>query len=291
MESKDTLFSRKSYINCQGSLLDLSVPKVMGILNITPDSFYDGGYYYDKDQAISQIDKMVEEGADIIDVGSYSSRPGAEDIPINEEWQRLYPVLELIRERYPDIILSVDTFRAEIANKSVSQYNVDIINDISGGELDKDMFDVISELNVPYIMMHMKGTPQNMTTKAQYENMMKEITDYFSSRIDRLRKMGMNDIIIDPGFGFSKNIDQNYMLLKNLKDLDIIGLPILVGVSRKSMIYKYLHIEPHEALNGTTVLNTLALLQGTNILRVHDVKEARQVVDLITKYNHAAWLD
>ena len=291
MGIKDTSFSRKKYINCRGSLLDLSSPKIMGILNVTPDSFYDGGFYYDEKKAMEQVDTMVNEGADVIDLGSYSSRPGAEDISPDEEWARLQPILEVVRKNYPEIILSVDTFRSVIAQRAVSEYDVDMVNDISGGELDKNMFDTIARLNVPYIMMHMKGTPQNMKEKAHYEHMMREISGYFSYKVDQLRKMGVKDIILDPGFGFSKNINQNFMLLKNLHDLDIFGLPVLVGLSRKSMIYKTLKIKPGEALTGTNVLNTLALLNGANILRVHDVKEAREVVTLVNKFSEAEWLD
>ncbi len=291
MEFKDTLFSKKSYINCRGKLLDLSSPKIMGILNITPDSFYDGGFYYDKDTAIKRVYRMVDEGADILDFGSYSSRPGAENIPPEEEWERLHPVLDIVRERYPDLILSVDTFRSDIAAKAVNEYNVDIINDISGGELDPNMFSTLAELNVPYIMMHMKGTPQNMKENTHYDDLIREISSYFSSKGDKLRKMGVKDIILDPGFGFSKTIDQNFSLLKNLKDFSIFGLPIMVGLSRKSMIYKTLSTEPSEALPGTIVLNTLALINGANILRVHDVKETKQLLKLFEKYKDAEWFE
>jgi dihydropteroate synthase len=291
MGVKNTLFSKKSYINCNGSLMDLKTPRLMGILNVTPDSFYDGGYYFNKDTAIRQVQQMIEEGADIIDVGGYSSRPGAENIAPGDEWERLHPVLEMIRERYPDVIISVDTFRSDIARKAVHHYRVDMINDISGGELDKEMFSTIAELNVPYVMMHMKGTPQNMKDKAQYDDLIREVSAYFAKKVDELRNLGVNDIIIDPGFGFSKNIDQNFAMLKNLKDLDIFGLPILVGLSRKSMIYKTLKIQPQEALTGTIALNTLALLHGANILRVHDVKAARETIQIMEKFKHAKWLD
>ena len=287
MAIKDTLFSKKKYINCNGTLLDLSTPKIMGILNITPDSFYDGGYYNDKEKALQQINKMVKEGADIVDVGSYSSRPGAEDIPVEEEWNRLHPLLKLVRDQYPNLILSVDTFRAEIAHKAVMEFGVDIINDISGGELDKNMFSEIAELDVPYIMMHMKGTPQNMKEKAHYDDMMGEITEFFAAKVEKMRQLGIKDIILDPGFGFSKNIEQNFFLLKNLKDFDLFGLPILVGLSRKSMIYKILKINPQDSLTGTIVLNTLALLNGSNILRVHDVKEAKETIALVNKFSNA----
>jgi dihydropteroate synthase len=263
----------------------------MGILNITPDSFYDGGFYYDKDTAVSRVNKLVDEGADMVDFGAYSSRPGADHIPAREEWERLYPVLDIVRERYPDLIISVDTFRSEIAGRAVNDYDVDIINDISGGELDTNMHSTLAELNVPYIMMHMKGTPQNMKEKAHYEDLIREVSAYFSSKVEGLRKLGVKDIILDPGFGFAKNIDQNFSLLKNLRDFSIFGLPLIVGLSRKSMIYKTLDIEPSESLPGTIAVNTLALLNGADILRVHDVKEAKQVIAMVENYNDAEWFE
>ncbi|MBS3769182.1 MAG: dihydropteroate synthase [Bacteroidales bacterium] len=284
MEDKDTFFSRKYMINCNGALLDLSKPKVMGVLNVTPDSFYDGGRYFQEKTIKDQVGRLVAEGADIIDIGGYSSRPGADHIPIDEERKRLLPVLDLVRKHYPGVILSVDTFRSEIADQVVSDYRVDIINDISAGEMDPAMFETIAKLQVPYIMMHMKGTPQDMKYKARYGDMMKEITDYFSLKYDQLRKMGVKDIILDPGFGFGKNVEHNYQLLHNLEQFKIFELPILVGLSRKSMIYKILNTTPNEALNGTTVLNSIALMQGADILRVHDVKQTREVITLIEKY-------
>ncbi|MFP3861280.1 MAG: dihydropteroate synthase [Bacteroidales bacterium] len=287
MANKDTLFLKKRYINCKGSLMDLSTPRVMGVLNITPDSFYDGGHYNNKSIAIKRVEKMLDDGADIIDVGGYSSRPGADDISHKEEWGRLEPVLELIREHHPDTIISVDTFRSEIAGEAYSKYNIDIINDISGGELDSNMFTTIAELQVAYVMMHMKGNPQNMKEKAQYDDLIGEISGYFSEKINLLRALGVKDPIIDPGFGFSKTVDQNYFLLKNLKDLAVFNLPLLVGLSRKSMVYKYLDIKSQDALNGTTALNTLALTQGADILRVHDVKEAKETIRLFQKYSNA----
>ncbi|MFP4526814.1 MAG: dihydropteroate synthase [Bacteroidales bacterium] len=287
MANKDTLFLKKRYINCKGSLMDLSTPRVMGVLNVTPDSFYDGGNYNNKSIAIKRVEKMLDDGADIIDVGGYSSRPGADDISHKEEWGRLEPVLELIREHHPDTIISVDTFRSEIAGEAYSKYNIDIINDISGGELDSNMFTTIAELQVAYVMMHMKGNPQNMKEKAQYDDLIGEISGYFSEKINLLRALGVKDPIIDPGFGFSKTVDQNYFLLKNLKDLAVFNLPLLVGLSRKSMIYKYLDIKSQDALNGTTALNTLALTQGADILRVHDVKEAKETIRLFQKYSNA----
>lgn len=283
MEDKDTFFSEKYLINCNGSLLDLSRPKIMGILNVTPDSFYDGGRYFQEKTIKNQVGRLVEEGADIIDVGGYSSRPGADHISLKEEQERILPVLDLIRKNYPDLILSVDTFRSDIACKVVEDYRVDIINDISAGEMDPAMFETIARLKVPYIMMHMKGTPQDMKEKARYKDMIREITDYFSLKYDQLRKLGVKDIIIDPGFGFGKNIQHNYQLLNNLNQFKIFELPIMVGLSRKSMVYKTLDITPDEALNGTTVLNTIALMNGADILRVHDVKQAREVITLVGK--------
>jgi dihydropteroate synthase len=286
MEHKDTFFSRKSLINLRGSLMDLSVPKVMGVLNVTPDSFYDGGRYFQKEAILQQLSQLISEGADIIDIGGYSSRPGAEHIPAEEELRRIMPVLEVIRRDYPELILSVDTFRSEIARKVVEEFSVDIINDISAGEMDKNMFETIARLNIPYVMMHMKGTPQDMKERAHYDDMMKEIMEYFSRKFDQLRQLGVKDIVIDPGFGFGKNIQHNFCLLNNLNQFKIFELPVLVGLSRKSMIYKTLNIEPDEALNGTTVLNTLALLNGADILRVHDVKQAREAITLVGKYQN-----
>ncbi len=287
MENKDTIFSKKSTINCNGSLLDFYEPRVMGVLNVTPDSFYDGGYYYDF-QALSQrIKQLMDEGADIIDVGGYSSRPGADHIPVEEEWGRLEPVLKMIREDYPDSIVSVDTFRSDIAREAVETYKADIINDISAGELDENMFDTIAELQVPYIMMHMKGTPQNMKEKAEYEDLIGEIMNYFSKKLDQLCKKGVNDVIIDPGIGFGKNIEHNFLLMKKLEQFQVFNLPLLLGVSRKSMIFKTLEIEPAQALNGTTVMNTIGLLHGADILRVHDVKEAKEAIKLVQKLQNA----
>ena len=270
-------------MRCRGRLMDLSRPRVMGIVNVTPDSFYPGSRKTKDDEVLTQVDRMVGEGADMIDVGGYSSRPGAEHIPQQEELGRLRPALEHIRRHHPDLVLSVDTFRPEVARIAVEDYEVDMINDISGGEMGSGMFETIAELNVPYIVMHMKGTPQNMKEKAHYREMMKEITRYFSEKTDRLRRLGVNDVILDPGFGFGKTIEHNYELLSRLDELKIFELPLMVGLSRKSMIYKLLGVEPGQALNGTTVLNTLALERGANILRVHDVKQAREAITIRDK--------
>jgi len=270
-------------INVNGRLLDLSYPQVMGVLNITPDSFY-SGCRVQTDQAIAdRARQILNEGASIIDVGAYSSRPNAEDISPEEEKKRLRPALKILNENHPDAIISVDTFRADVAEMCVKEYGVAIVNDISGGEMDKKMFDTVVSLQVPYIMQHMKGTPQNMQNTPHYGNLLKETFLYFAEKIQRLSEKGLNDIIIDPGFGFGKTLDHNYELLNHLEDFRIFELPILVGLSRKSMITKLLGIPTSEALNGTTVVNTIALQKGADIIRVHDVKEAVQTVKIVEK--------
>ncbi|SHJ18969.1 dihydropteroate synthase [Aquimarina spongiae] len=267
-------------INCKGSLIDLSSPKVMGILNITPDSFYDGGKYKNEDQILLQTEKMLKEGATFIDVGAYSSRPGADHISEEEEKARILPIIELLVVKFPEILLSIDTFRSAIAKQCILA-GAALVNDISAGNLDTEMVPVVGDLKVPYIMMHMKGTPQTMKTLNLYDNLLKDINLYFSERIATARKHGIDDIIIDPGFGFAKNVAQNFELLKHLEILQFHKLPILAGLSRKSMIYKTLDIDSTAALNGTTSLNTIALIHGASILRVHDVKEAVECVSLI----------
>ena len=284
MQPKDTFFSRKLTINCGGELLDLSQPKIMGVLNITPDSFYDGGNYTSKEKILGRVNTMINDGCDILDIGAYSSKPGAKNITPNEELKRLLPVLEIVRTKFPDIIISVDTFRSEVAKKVVADFSVNIINDISAGELDDKMFETMAGLNVPYIMMHMQGNPQNMQNNPQYNNVIQELMEYFSEKVEKLKLLGVHDLIIDPGFGFGKTVDHNYQILKYLDDFKIFELPILVGLSRKSMINKILEISPEEALNGTTVLNTLALINGANILRVHDVKEAKETIKLTHEF-------
>jgi len=270
-------------INCNGSLIDLSTPKVMGILNLTPDSFYDGGSYRDESQILQQVEKMLLEGATFIDLGAYSSRPGAQHISKEEEKKRIVPIITLIRSKFPNAILSIDTFRSEIAKHCIDA-GAAMINDISAGNLDPNMISTVGALKVPYIMMHMKGTPQTMKSLDQYSDLTHEIQLYFSKKVAEARKKGINDIIIDPGFGFAKNIEQNFELLRKLDILQLQGLPILIGISRKSMIYKSLDITPAESLNGTTSLNTIALLKGASILRVHDVKEAIECVTLMNRY-------
>lgn len=279
----DNLSTTHYTLNLGGQLLSLATPRVMGILNVTPDSFYDGSRCPEKAEITERVHTMVREGADIIDIGGYSSRPHAADISPDEEMRRLSVGLEIIRKHYPDAFVSVDTFRAEVARRCVEEYGVQIINDISGGELDHKMFETAADLHVPYILMHMRGTPDTMMSLTDYDNLIGDMLYYFSERIARLESLGVNDIIIDPGFGFSKTLDDNYMLMKHLDEFARIGLPLLVGVSRKSMIYKYFGTTPAESLNGTTALNVLALLGGANILRVHDVREAVEAVRIVCK--------
>lgn len=267
------------YINCKGKLIDLSIPKVMGILNVTPDSFYDGGRNRYLEDYVSHTRKMLDDGADFIDVGAYSSRPGALDISEDEEINRLLPVIKKLIEEFPEIIISVDTFRSKVARAAIES-GAAMINDISGGNLDKEMMPTIAQYQVPYILMHMRGTPATMKDLNDYDNLVRDILYYFSERISETRTHGINDVIIDPGFGFSKNIEQNFELLSHLERFKILELPILAGISRKSLVYKTLNSTPDEALNGTTVLNTVSLLKGAHILRVHDVKEAVECVKL-----------
>ena len=278
---QNNFFTKQQLINCRGNLLNLNEPKVMGILNITPDSFYDGGFYSNIEKIEKQIEKMISEGASIIDIGAYSSRPGAKQISEKEELNRLLPSLELIAKKYDKIFFSLDTFRSEIAKIAVKDYGISIINDISAGSLDNKMFETIADLNVPYIMMHMKGNPQNMQQKPVYNDLITEIFKYFSEKLEILKKLAIKDVIIDPGFGFGKTIEHNYKLMSELENFDIFKLPVLVGISRKSMIYKHLEINQDEALNGTSVLNTIAIQKGANILRVHDVKEAVETIKLV----------
>ena len=271
-------------INCKGQLIDLSQPKVMGILNVTPDSFYDGGYYKNTMAVMSQVKTMTEQGATFIDVGGYSSRPNAADVSVDEELHRVIPIIEGILKEFPQTLISVDTFRSAVAKKAIDA-GAALVNDISAGHLDQLMLETIAQLNVPYIMMHMRGTPQTMQQHTSYDNLVKEVCFYFSERIAKARDLGIKDLIIDPGFGFAKTVAQNYELLSQLQLLKIADLPTLVGISRKSMIYKTLNSSSEEALNGTTVLNTIALQKGAKILRVHDVKEAMECVKLVSALN------
>ncbi len=271
------------YINTGSDLLDLAVPKVMGILNVTPDSFYKGSRYNTDEEILKAAGKMIDEGADILDVGGYSSRPGAADITKEEEGGRVLKAIKLISRELPKAIISVDTFRANIAMEAVAECGARMINDISGGEADADMFSVVEKLNVPYIMMHMKGNPRTMQENPVYDDIVADILKWFSGKIFRLRSAGVKDIIIDPGFGFGKSADHNFELLRRLGDFSVAGLPLMVGLSRKSMIWKTLGITAEEALNGTTALNAVALANGADILRVHDVKEAVQAIQLLKR--------
>lgn len=271
-------------INCKGALIDLSTPKVMGILNLTPDSFYDGGKYKDENSILKQVETMLSNGAAFIDMGAYSSRPGAEHVPEDDELKRMLPILELILNNFPETLISIDTFRSKVALESI-QLGAAIINDISAGNLDVDMLNVIAEYQVPYIMMHLKGTPQSMQKEATYDDLLKDLLFYFSKKVNETTSKKINDIIIDPGFGFAKTTGQNYKLLGNLDLFKTFEAPILVGLSRKSMIYKVLKSSPKEALNGTSALHTVALLKGANILRAHDVKEAMECIKLVEELN------
>jgi len=271
-------------INCKGRLIDLKKPKVMGILNITPDSFYDGGKYKDEVSILKQAKKILDEGATFVDLGAYSSRPGATDISEEEELRRILPIVDLLTNAFPDICLSIDTFRSKVAKRCLEK-GAAMINDISAGNLDLNMMQIISDFKVPYIMMHMNGTPQNMAKQTNYNKLIEDVLYYLSEKVALAKSYGINDIIIDPGFGFAKTPSQSFYLLQNLNLFKTFGLPILVGLSRKSMIYKTLGIDANQALNGTTALNTLALTKGANILRVHDVKEAVECIELMQAVN------
>ncbi|MFN7045290.1 MAG: dihydropteroate synthase [Flavobacterium sp.] len=269
-------------INCNGNLIGLTTPKVMGILNVTPNSFYDGGKHKEINSIIHQVDKMLSEGADFIDIGAYSSKPSAEFVSEEEEIKRLVPIVKSLIETFPTIILSVDTFRANVAKASVEN-GVAMVNDIAAGLLDDKMLKTVAQLKVPYIMMHMRGNPQTMQSLTDYEDIVKEMIFYFSERIQKARSFGISDIVIDPGFGFAKTVEQNYEVLHKMELFSMLELPLLAGISRKSMIYKVLESSPQEALNGTSVLNTIALQKGAKILRVHDVKEAVECIKLVSK--------
>jgi dihydropteroate synthase len=276
------LFSSNKTLRLRGKIIDLSTPKIMGILNVTPDSFYQGSRHTLEADLLKQVEKMLAENADIIDVGGYSSRPGAQDISMEEEWSRVKLAFQSIKKEFPHAILSIDTFRSEIAQRAIHEGG-DLINDISAGQLDINMFRTVAALKVPYVIMHMRGTPQNMKEHSQYDNLLMEVINYFHSILFQLNQYEINDIVIDPGFGFAKTTDQNFELLNRLDHFQIFGKPVLVGLSRKSMIWKTLDTTPDHALNGTTALNTLALLKGASILRVHDVSEAKQVISLLSK--------
>ena len=270
-------------INCQGRLFDLSTPQVMGILNLTPDSFYAGSRRQDEAGIVARCHQIVSEGGTMIDVGAYSSRPGAGNVTEEEEMDRLRYGLRILRRELPKAVVSVDTFRASVAKMCVEEYGADIINDISGGSLDNQMFRTVAQLGVPYILMHMQGEPRTMQQAPHYEDLLREICLYFARRVQSLREIGVRDVILDPGFGFGKTLEHNYELMQHLEEFQAFGLPVLVGVSRKSMIYKLLNNSPEAALNGTTVLNTIALMKGAQILRVHDVYAASEAVRITAK--------
>lgn len=272
-----------NYIRVNGMLMDLSMPRVMGVLNITPDSFYDGCRSMDTESIVRRADIILSEGADMIDLGAYSSRPGADDVSEEEEITRLCSALEVLKDKYPSAVFSIDTFRSRVAEICVKEYGASIINDISGGEMDSHMFETVAELQVPYILTHIQGTPQSMQKAPKYDNLRREVLLFFSEKVKQLRDLKVNDIILDPGFGFGKSLEHNYQMMAHLDDFEIFNLPLLVGVSRKSMIYKLLDTDPKGSLNGTTVLNTVSLLKGVNILRVHDVREAVEAVRIVNE--------
>lgn len=266
-------------LNVGGRLVDLACPQVMGILNVTPDSFYAGSRCVDEEAIRQRVRRIRHEGASMLDVGGYSSRPGADDVTPEEEWRRLAPAIEIAREEWPEAIISVDTFRADVARRSV-EAGADIVNDISGGDMDPDMFPTVAALHVPYILMHMKGTPKDMQQAPSYDDVMSEVFRSLGERVEVLHEMGVADIILDPGFGFGKTLEQNYRMMARLREFRLLGCPLLVGISRKSMIYRLLGCTPEQALNGTTVLDTMALMNGADILRVHDVREAVETVKI-----------
>jgi dihydropteroate synthase len=275
------VYTKKKTINLGGRLICIDKPMVMGIVNVTPDSFYDGGKYNREKTLIERVTKIVEEGADFVDIGGYSTRPGASQISMEEELERLLPAVRMVKKHFPDIAVSIDTFRSEIVNRIFEEAGAFIVNDISGGNFDSKMFETVAELGLPYILMHIQGTPSSMQKNPTYDDVVQDIIICFSERVKKLRLLGVNDIILDPGFGFGKTMEQNYELLNRLDAFKIFQLPIMTGISRKSVIWKLLDITPDESLNGTTVLNTLALTGGANILRVHDVKEAVEAVLIV----------
>jgi dihydropteroate synthase len=281
---KDTLFSNKKTLNIKGKLVFIGEPMVMGIINTSPDSFFSGSRSMSAESILQKAEDMVKSGADMLDIGGYSTRPGAEEIGLDEELERVIPAIEKISGAFPDCILSVDTFRSAVAGEAVKA-GASMINDVSGGQLDPEMFRTAGRLKVPYVLMHMKGNPQTMKSLSEYDNLFTEIAVYFNKRISELHNYGVNDIILDVGFGFAKKIGQNYDLLRNLSYFNMFGMPLLAGLSRKSMIYKTLHLTADQAMNGTTVLNTLALLKQASILRVHDVREAKETITLLKRGN------
>jgi dihydropteroate synthase len=282
---KDTIFNSNITLNCQGKLIEFDKPIIMGIINATPDSFFEGSRNQSSTQLLNQVKNFVNEGVDIVDIGGYSSRPGADEVNENNEINRVLPAIKLIKNKYPKLLISIDTFRPSVA-KIALENGANIINDISGGQFDEKIYKIASDFSAPYIMMHMRGTPQNMQTKTTYNHLIKDIIFYFSEKIQLAQKLGVKDIIIDPGLGFSKTLDQNYEIIKHLDLLKVLEKPILIGASRKSMLYKLLNTSANEALNATTVINTIALMNGAHILRVHDIKEAVELKKIYSKINH-----
>lgn len=282
LEAKDTLFKKKSTLNCRGKLLSLEVPLVMGILNLTPDSFFPGSRLNSAEEAVRKAEQMLADGADILDIGGYSTRPGAAEVTSQEEQDRILPAIEAILQNFPEAIISVDTFRADVAEASIGA-GAHIINDVGGGLLDEAMFETVARLQVPYILMHMRGTPQTMASLTEYNNLVIDVLDEMRAQLAKLQQLGVKDIILDPGFGFAKTVDQSYELLRHLEEFRIFGLPVLAGMSRKSMVYKSLGITQADALTGTIAVNSVALMKGADILRVHDVKEAKQTIVLLEK--------
>ncbi len=283
---EDTFNQMKKSLRCRDKFLDLSTPAIMAILNITPDSFYDGGKINDKNSILTVAESMLKEGADILDIGGQSTRPGASRISETEEWERIRPAIIQLHKNFPEAIISVDTFYSEVAKRAIDE-GASIVNDISAGEFDAKMFPLVCSSQTPYILMHMQGSPENMQKNPQYDDVVLEVLNFFVKKVACLKKMGIHDIIIDPGFGFGKNINHNYSLLKNLSHFQILNCPIMVGVSRKSMITKILNVPPDDVLNGSTVLNTLALVNGASILRVHDVKEAVEIKKILLEYKNS----
>lgn len=282
---KESYNKKVSSINLRGQVYSFDTPKIMGILNLTPDSFFDGGRYKDIDVILGRVESMIAEGADFIDIGASSTRPGALPVSVEEEIVRLFEPVKQIRNSFPEIFVSIDTYHSKVAQRMVWDFGVDMINDISAGSLDEAMFEMMSNLNVPYIIMHMQGTPEDMQKNPSYKDLVKEVLKYLADRINQLNLLGVNDIIADPGFGFGKTLNQNYELLADLDVFSLLDVPLLVGLSRKSMIYKLLKNTPEESLNGTSIVHTIALINGANILRVHDIKQAKETISLVSKLN------
>lgn len=282
---KESYNKKVSSINLRGQVYSFDTPKIMGILNLTPDSFFDGGRYKDIDVILGRVESMIAEGADFIDIGASSTRPGALPVSVEEEIVRLFEPVKQIRNSFPEIFVSIDTYHSKVAQRMVWDFGVDMINDISAGSLDEAMFEMMSNLNVPYIIMHMQGTPEDMQKNPSYKDLVKEVLKYLADRINQLNLLGVNDIIADPGFGFGKTLNQNYELLADLDVFSLLDVPLLVGLSRKSMIYKLLKNTPEESLNGTSIVHTIALINGANILRVHDIKQAKETISLVRKLN------